>query len=412
MKITAINLSNINKAVTGVTETVRNSKLLIDDISEKIGKTNERIKTKISTSAKLFQRRQQAIRRKVREDLIEASGIGGAMRRVNKVVSTSTRGFLGRILDFVGTLLVGWAIVNLPKIVKLAENLFKRLNKFFKIITGFTDGLVDFFNKFTAELSVIASNLTQIDLQGVGDQMNNIVTRLQKAFKRMENGFIREIIGFSKMSDKDLVDYVDASISEEEREQIDKNIEEQLDPEKFEDLPENLQNAVRLLMSENEELKLDAYQIGIIESGNREKLLQLLREDANIIPVEGEDGSTTYRKREEGEGDFSLFENLIKLEKENQNSLKDIEKRINELENKNDNDKLIDKNIKDRNIGNGEESKTLIYLKNQKKILNQERKDAINKYYSEKYNGGFVPFGSVNSNERLINDMNLQKIKE
>ena len=108
-----------------------------------------------------------------------------------------------------------------------------------------------------------------------------------------------------------------------------------------------------------------------------------------------------------------MFENLIKLEKENQNSLKDIEKRINELENKNDNDKLIDKNIKDRNIGNGEESKTLIYLKNQKKILNQERREAINKYYNEKYNGGFVPFGSsVNSNERLINDMNLQKIKE
>ena len=54
-------------------------------------------KTKISDSAKLFQRRQQAVRRKVREDLIEASGIGGAMRRVNKIVSTSTRGFLGRM---------------------------------------------------------------------------------------------------------------------------------------------------------------------------------------------------------------------------------------------------------------------------------------------------------------------------
>ena len=74
---------------------------------------------------------------------------------------------------------------------------------------------------------------------------------------------------------------------------------------------------------------------------------------------------------------------------------------------------MINSQIKDRNIGNGEESKTLIYLKNQKKILNKERKDAINKYYSEKYHGGFVPFGSsVNSNERLINDMNLQKIKE
>ena len=44
MQISSINLSKINKAVTGVTETVRKSKLLIDDISEKIGKTNERIK--------------------------------------------------------------------------------------------------------------------------------------------------------------------------------------------------------------------------------------------------------------------------------------------------------------------------------------------------------------------------------
>ena len=100
-------------------------------------------------------------------------------------------------------------------------------------------------------------------------------------------------------------------------------------------------------MSENEELKLDAYQIGVIESGNREKLLQLLREDANIIPVEGEDGSTSYRRREDGEGDFSIFENLIEKEKENKKSIDDLNKRINELEKKNNNDNLIDKNIKD-----------------------------------------------------------------
>ena len=59
----------------------------------------------------------------MREDLIEASGIGGALRRANKIVSSSTRGFLGRILDFVGTILVGWAIVNIPKIVDGVENL-------------------------------------------------------------------------------------------------------------------------------------------------------------------------------------------------------------------------------------------------------------------------------------------------
>ena len=38
MKITTINLSKINKAVTGITETVRRSKVIIDSISEKVTK--------------------------------------------------------------------------------------------------------------------------------------------------------------------------------------------------------------------------------------------------------------------------------------------------------------------------------------------------------------------------------------
>ena len=289
MKISAINLSNINKAVTGVTETVRKSKLLIDDISEKIGKTNERIKTKISDSAKVFQRRQQAIRRKVREDLIEASGLGGALRRTNKIISTSTRGFLGRILDFVGTILVGWAIVNIPKIVKLAENLMKRLNKFFKIITGFTNGLTEFFNKFTAELSVIASSLSQIDLKGIGDQMTNIVTRLQKAFKRMESGFIREVLGFSKMSDKDLIKNFGTDVDEVVKKEVEKNVDEQISEDIFENLPENIQEAIKLKMSLEDDLRLDEIDLETVQSGDIEEI-KLMLDDSNIIGVQNDQG--------------------------------------------------------------------------------------------------------------------------
>ena len=287
MKISAINLSKINKAVTGVTETVRKSKLLIDDISEKIGKTNERIKTKISDSAKVFQRRQQAIRRKVREDLIEASGLGGALKRANKIVSTSTRGFLGRILDFVGTILVGWAIVNIPKIVKLAENLMKRLNKFFKIITGFTNGLTEFFTKFTAELSVIASSLSQIDLKGIGDQMTNIVTRLQKAFRRMESGFIREVLGFSKMSDKDLIKNFGKDVDDVIKEEVEKNVDEQISEDIFENLPENIQEAIKLKMSLEDDLKLDEIDLESVQSGDIEEIKKML-EESNIIGVKDE----------------------------------------------------------------------------------------------------------------------------
>ena len=395
MKISSLNLSKVNKAVTGITETVRKSKLLIDDISEKVGKTNERIKTKISDSAKLFQRRQQAVRRKVREDLIEASGIGGAMRRVNKIVSTSTRGFLGRILDFVGTILVGWAIVNIPKIIKLAENLFKRLNKFFKIITGFTDGLVEFFTKFTGDLSAIGSSLTQIDFSNIGDQMTNIVTRLQKAFKRMENGFIREVLGFSKMSDEDLVKTFGQDVDQVTKEEVERNVKEQISEDVFENLPKNLQEAIKLKMSFEDDLKLDDIDLETVQGGDIEEIIKML-EESNIIGVKNEEtGQIQYERRVQ---DIDLLRDI-----------NNIFKSINEFDGtpgsrETLDSSVIENNIKKRDLTKVEKNQKIIIASNNNNITNIQK----NNKKEEQIN---LNSDSVNSNN-FMRDLNLQRIKE
>ena len=70
MNISSLNLSKINNAVSNITDTVRKSKLLIENINKKVGESNERIRTRISNSAKLFQRRQQAIIISISVDLI------------------------------------------------------------------------------------------------------------------------------------------------------------------------------------------------------------------------------------------------------------------------------------------------------------------------------------------------------
>ena len=394
MKISSLNLSKVNKAVTGITETVRKSKLLIDNISEKVGKTNERIKTKISDSAKLFQRRQQAVRRKVREDLIEASGIGGAMRRVNKIVSTSTRGFLGRILDFVGTILVGWAIVNIPKIIKLAENLFKRLNKFFKIITGFTDGLVEFFTKFTTELSVIGSSLTQIDFSNIGDQMTNIVTRLQKAFKRMENGFIREVLGFSKMTDEDLIKSFGQDVDEVTKEEVESNVKEQIPEDIFENLPNNIQEAIKLKMSLEDDLRLDEIDLETVQSGDIEEIKKML-EESNIIGKKDETGKIKYEKRVQNNDILEDINNVFKS--------------INEFDGtpgsrETSNNSVIENNIKKRDLTKVEKNQKIIIANNNNNITNIQK----NNNKEEQIN---LNSDSVNSNN-FMRDLNLQRIKE
>ena len=398
MKISSLNLSKVNKAVTGITETVRKSKLLIDDISEKVGKTNERIKTKISDSAKLFQRRQQAVRRKIREDLIEASGIGGAMRRVNKIVSTSTRGFLGRILDFVGTILVGWAIVNIPKIIKLAENLFKRLNKFFKIITGFTDGLVEFFTKFTADLSAIGSSLTQIDFSNIGDQMTNIVTRLQKAFKRMENGFIKEVIGFSKMSDEDLIKSFGQDVDEVTKEEVESNVKEQIPEDIFENLPKNIQEAIKLKMSLEDDLKLDEIDLETVQSGDIEEIKKML-EESNIIGKKDETGKIKYEKRVQNNDLLEDANNIFK-------SINEVFREFDGTPGSREtlNNSMIENNIKKRDLTKVEKNQKIIIANNNNNITNIQK----NNSKEEKIN---LNSDSVNSNN-FMRDLNLQRIRE
>ena len=395
MRITAINLSNINKAVTGVTETVRKSKLLIDDISEKIGKTNERIKTKISDSAKLFQRRQQAIRRKVREDLIEASGLGGAMRRTNKIISTSTRGFLGRILDFVGTILVGWAIVNIPKIVKLAENLIKRLNNFFKVITGFTNGLTEFFTKFNAELSLIMSKLGEIDLQVISDKITNIVIRLQQSFRRMESGFIREVLGFSKMSDEDLIKNFGTDVDEEIKKEVEKNIDEQISEDVFENLPENIQEAIKLKMSFEEDFMLDEIDLETVQSGDIEEIKKML-EESNIIGKKNEEtGQIEYEKRVQNNDLLEDIGNFFKGPGDDnltQEQFDDFKNYINNI-------------TKNREI-------TSSVNKTQKIIISNNYRKIDTKKSDEKFEPQIAFSGSmVNSDDRMISDLLLTNIR-
>ena len=395
MKITSINLSKINKAVTGITETVRRSKVIIDGISEKVNKSNENVRNRISDATKLFQMRRQAARRKEREDLVEASGIGGAIKRTNKIVSSSTRGFLGRILDFIGTLLIGWAVVNIPKIIALAKNLFKRMQKFFKVITGFTEGLREFYTKFTTELSAIMSNLSQIDLQPVSDQISNIILRLQNAFKRMENGFIREIFAFNRMTEKDLVEYFNIDLSEEEREVIEEEIEEEIGEEQFENLPKNIQEAIKLYISQTDNKTLDEYDKRDILSGDIKNIEEMLR-DKNIVPFTNDDGEIEYKMRREEEDVKTMeniknfFKNLFKGQEAKAGTLEEAEADIAKLK-------------KQRNlVSNDAASNTIIYRRK-----NRRRNQRDQKVGSETN----LNSASVNSNEKNITDTLITKIQ-
>jgi hypothetical protein len=137
----------------------------------------------------LSQRRQEGERRKNREDLIEASSIGGVIKRQAKAVASSTKGFLGRIMDFLGTLLVGWLLYNLPSIITMAQELIARMQRLSTIVTGFFNNTVSIFRGFGNLLGAIGSNILTFDFTDSNNRVKNAMSDLGSTFDNMQSQF-------------------------------------------------------------------------------------------------------------------------------------------------------------------------------------------------------------------------------
>jgi len=155
--------------------------------------TREKRKS-FSANIKAFNQRREAVRRKEREDIVEASTVKGAISRSRTSVASSTRGFLGRIMDFLGTLLVGWAITNLPNIIKMAQSLMKRMQTYFGFLNQFKDGLQDFLISFGSMVGGVASSLGNFDFIAMKKLIDKGMGKMKDSFVQMSNSLNNVIV--------------------------------------------------------------------------------------------------------------------------------------------------------------------------------------------------------------------------
>ena len=201
-----LNLDSIKRSLSGLSESIKTAKTNSDQISVSVTKRNAAKRESLSMSSKLFARRRDNMRRRDKEDLIEAGGVMGAFKARARAVRNQTKGFLGRILDFLATVLIGWAVLNLPKIIKLAEGVMKRLKKFFDIVSGFVTSTVDFFTGLGVRFSEMQELVSKFDFVNVKNQIEKFMRKVQDAFTKITITTIKDIRNFLDKSDKELAD--------------------------------------------------------------------------------------------------------------------------------------------------------------------------------------------------------------
>ena len=199
LRKSSIGVDSIRKSVTSLGEGLTAIGNKSRELLKQTRLTNQFKSKLIRQDGEFFRKRREGVLRKQREDELEASTITGVTKRQGSLVQKSTRGFLGRILDFVGILIIGWAITNLPRIISAFQKLFGFINRLVGILGAFVEGLKNFFVGIGTGIDNFLNifnkfNFREDDkkIKDTFEESNNNLTKLNKDFRESVSQFARD----------------------------------------------------------------------------------------------------------------------------------------------------------------------------------------------------------------------------
>ena len=199
LRKSSIGVDSIRKSVTTLGEGLTAIGNKSSELLKQTRLTNQFKSKLIRQDGEFFRKRREGVLRKQREDELEASTITGVTKRQGSLVQKSTRGFLGRILDFVGILIIGWAITNLPRIISAFQKLFGFINRVVGVLGAFVEGLKNFFVGIGTGIDNFLNifnrfNFREDDkkIKDTFEESNNNLTKLNKDFRESVSQFARD----------------------------------------------------------------------------------------------------------------------------------------------------------------------------------------------------------------------------
>ena len=172
-------IGGIKKAVSSFGKSLYAANRTSSKIIKSIYSSNREKKRAIARTSSLVNLRKEAVRRREQEDLVEAGKVGGVFKRTGKVISNSTKGILGRIMDFIGVIMVGWFIRTIPQILKSAERMIKNVQELSTTLRNWLDGVFNFFGELGSGLDFNFGEIKDLRIQDDQSKLRNSVNDVE-----------------------------------------------------------------------------------------------------------------------------------------------------------------------------------------------------------------------------------------
>ena len=201
--------SRLFKTADNVEKRTNESKKIAGGIGKTLAAQSVFKRQSIAKRSNIYQKRKDGIRRREQRDLFQASKSTSSIGRIGKVVTNSSKGFLGRVLDAIALTMVGWALTNLPTIISLSKQLGERMSKMSGVLSSFMTNTFSILQEIGTLSGAFIRNLVAFDFDDMGKQVDNSLSKVLNSFNRMELDFANAL--------RLLVEPFDFEIAEEEQ---------------------------------------------------------------------------------------------------------------------------------------------------------------------------------------------------
>jgi len=211
-------LNNISRSFNGLAAGITRSSFLARSIAKTVKTDNIGKKKLLTSDATYFKRRRESFLRRRREDQLEASTVNGAAKARGKAITNTGKGVLGRILSFLGIVLIGFVVQRLPQILKGVTALIKRITQVVQIFKGFINGVIGVFESMSGKLDQVIGMFRFWDFGKQRDEAEDSFNKVNDKIKNLNTSFIAGVNRYQDDGDLDEeIERIDAESKQKER---------------------------------------------------------------------------------------------------------------------------------------------------------------------------------------------------
>ena len=186
----SISIKSMRDTVSNFTNGITNARKTATELVRKTRESNVFKKKLVRSDNEFFSRRRENVRRKEREDELEASSVTGVVKKRGTISATSTKGFLGRILDFFGIILIGWFVTRLPKILDAIGKVITRIRQLVGVLSGFVEGVTNILVSMKRAIRGAIDALPSFDFLKAKDDAEKEIEKTENSLVLMQRDLV------------------------------------------------------------------------------------------------------------------------------------------------------------------------------------------------------------------------------